>query len=140
MNTDSKSGGFARHRPTAARLLLGLLFFVTGLNGFLNFLPRPATMPEGVAAFSVALLNTHYMMPLIMGTQLAAGVLLLVNRFVPLALALLAPVIVNIIGFHLFLDPAGIGPGTFALILELYLAWKYREVYRTMLAMRAPIR
>ena len=124
-----------KYLPIVARVLLGLLFAVTGLNGFLNFLPQPKTLPDGVIAFTTALVNTHYMMPLIMGTQLVAGLLLLAGRFVPLALALLAPVIVNIICFHIFLNPEGIGPGAFALALELYLAWKYREAFRPMLAM-----
>jgi hypothetical protein len=121
----------------AARILMGLLFTVTGLNGFLNFLPQPASMPEGAAAFATAMVKTGYLFHLAMGTQLVAGALLLSNRFVPLALALIAPVIVNIIAFHLFLAPSGIVPGAVALMLELYLAWSYRSAFRPMLAMRA---
>lgn len=116
---------------------MGLLFLVTGLNGFLRFLPEPATIPEGAAAFAGALMNTGYMFPLIMGTQLIVGVLLLVNRFVPLALVLIAPVIVNIIAFHVFLEPAGIGPGAVVLLLEMYLVWTYRNCYCGMFAWRA---
>src|SRR5271165_1069257 len=89
----------ARIWPLLARLLMGLLFLVFGLNGFLHFIPQPKDMPEGVAAFSGALAKTGYMFPMVMGTQVLAGVLLLLNRFVPLALALIAPVIVNIIAF-----------------------------------------
>ena len=74
------------------------------------------------------------MFPLIFGTQAIVGVMLLVNRFVPLALALIAPVIVNIIAFHLFLEPSGIAPGAVVLALEVYLAWAYRQAYRPMLA------
>src|SRR5512141_1582978 len=93
--------------PAGGRVLLGVLFFVSGLNGFLNFLPQPSvTLPAGAAAFSSALLNTGYMFPLIMATQLIVGTLLLVNRFVPLALALLAPFVVNSIAFHIFLEPS----------------------------------
>jgi len=128
----------ARHLPTAARILMGLAFFVFGLNGFLHFIPQPSTpMPEGAVAFAGALMKSGYMFPLIMFTQLLVGVLLLANRFVPLALALIAPVLVNIIAFHAFLEPSGIGPGAVLLVLELYLAWSYRGAYRTMLAMRA---
>lgn len=123
--------------PAVARVLMGLVFLVTGLNGFLQFLPQPATIPEGAAAFAGALMKTGYMFPLIMGTQLVVGVLLLANRFVPLALVLIAPVIVNIIGFHVFLAPAGIGPGALVLILEIYLVWEYRSSYGPMLAPRA---
>ncbi len=129
---------FARHLTTAARILMGLAFVVFGLNGFLNFLPQPKTpMPEGAAGFAGALMKTGYMFPLVAGTQLLVGVLLLLNRFVPLALALIAPIIVNIIAFHVFLAPSTIGPGILVLVLELYLAWAYRKAYRPMLAMRA---
>jgi uncharacterized membrane protein YphA (DoxX/SURF4 family) len=122
--------------PTIARILMGLMFTVFGLNGFLHFIPQPKTpMPEGAVAFAGALMNTGYMMPLVMGTQVLVGVLLLVNRFVPLALALIAPIIVGIITFHIFLSPATIAPAIVVVILELYLAWAYRDAYRPMLAM-----
>ena len=147
MNSDSQRGAveserpagrrLSRYIPSVARILMGVLFLITGLNGFLRFLPQPSTMPQGAAAFGAALMNTGYMFPLIMGTQTIVGVLLLVNRFVPLALVLIAPVVVNIIGFHVFLAPAGIGPGLVALGLEIYLVWAYRNSYRTMLAPRA---
>ncbi len=87
-------------------------------------------------AFIGALINTHYMMQLVAGTQLLVGILLVTNLFVPLALALIAPIIVGIITFHIFLAPAGIGPGAVALVLELYLAWSYRHAFRPMLAMK----
>jgi uncharacterized membrane protein YphA (DoxX/SURF4 family) len=120
------------------RILMGLMFTVFGLNGFLNFIPQPKTpMPEGAMAFSTALMKTGYMMPLVMGTQLLAGVLLLLNVFVPLALALIAPIIVGIITFHLFLAPSTIAPGIVVLVMELYLAWAYRNSFRPMLVMRA---
>ncbi len=114
---------------------MGLIFLVFGLNGFLHFLPQPKTMPEGAAAFAGALAKTGYMFQLIMGTQLLVAILLLLNCFVPLALALIAPVIVNIIAFHIFLAPSGIGPGAVVLVLEIYLAWEYRKAYRPMLVM-----
>ena len=127
-----------RYLAVTARVLLGLVFLVTGLNGFLNFLPQPATpMPAGAVAFAGALVKTGYMMPLLMGTQLVAGALLLSNRFVPLALALLAPVVVNIVAFHLFLARAGLPLAGLVLVLEAFLAWAYRGAYRTMLASRA---
>jgi uncharacterized membrane protein YphA (DoxX/SURF4 family) len=125
------------YAPLIARILMGLIFFIFGLNGFLNFIPQPKEpMPEGAAAFAGALVNTHYMMPLVAGTQLLTGVLLLVNRFVPLALALIAPIIVGIITFHVFLAPKTIAPGIVVLVLELYLAWSYRNAFRPMLAAR----
>src|SRR5215471_11349724 len=125
---------FARYFPTLARILMGLAFLVFGLNGFLHFMPEPKQqLPE----FAVALAKTGYMFPLVMGTQLLVGVLLLLNLFVPLALALIAPVIVNIVAFHIFLQPAGIVPGLVLAVLELYLAWSYRGAYRSMLAAKA---
>src|SRR5262249_46316049 len=120
--------------PMIARLLLGLAFFVFGLNGFLNFIPQPKDTPENIASLMGAFMKTGYMFPLVFGTQLLVGVLLLLNIFVPLALAFLAPVLVHILAFHIFMAPSGIGPGLVATILELYLAWAYRDAFRSMLA------
>jgi uncharacterized membrane protein YphA (DoxX/SURF4 family) len=120
-----------------ARILMGFIFTVTGLNGFLNFLPQPAKpLPEGAMAFAGAMVNTGYLLPLAMGTQLAVGLLLLCNRWVPLALAVIAPVIVNIVAFHVFLAPSGLPPALIVLVLELYLAWTCRGRYRPMLVWR----
>jgi putative oxidoreductase len=89
-----------------ARLLLGLIFFVLGLNGFLNFLSM-GPMPSGLAGqFVGALVLSHYFW-VVAALQVAGSALLLVNRFVPLALVLLGPVIVNIILYHVFLNPSG---------------------------------
>lgn len=123
---------------TAARILLGLIFVVFGLNLFLQFIPPPKTpLPAGAIAFTLAMMKTGYLIPLVGATQVLAGALLLLNRFVPLALALLAPVLVNIIAFHAFLDPPGIAPGIIACALEVYLAWAYRAAFRPMLVLRA---
>jgi hypothetical protein len=126
--------------PTIGRVLLGLIFFVFGLNGFLHFIPQPATIPERAMAFAAALLGTGYMFPLIKGVEVVAGALLLSNRFVPLALALLAPNVVNIVLFHAFLEPSAIALALVVLALEIYLAWSYRDAYRPMLAARVPPR
>lgn len=117
------------------RVLLGLLFFVFGLNGFLHFMPSP-TPPPPAAQFAGALFATGYMLPLIKGTEVIAALLLLGNRYVPLALALLAPILVNIVAFHAFLAPSGVGLGLVLLGLELYLAWTYRDAFRPMLRAR----
>jgi hypothetical protein len=119
------------HLPTAARLLLGGIFFVFGLNGFLGFLPQPPLSDAG-GAFLGALAATGYMFPLIKGTEVIAGLLLLGNRYVPLAITLLAPVIVNIVAFHGLLSP-GLGLPLVVLSLALYLAWSYRDAYRGVL-------
>ena len=132
------TNAFTRHLPTLARILLGLPLIVFGLNGFFNFIPPPTTpLPEKAAAFAGALANTGYMMQLIGATQLIVGLLLGLNRFVPLALALFAPFIVNSIAFHLRLEHSGLPMATVFLVLEVYLAWAYRNTYRPMLAMRA---
>jgi hypothetical protein len=117
---------------------MGLIFVVFGMNGFLNFIPPPPpeTMPEGAVAFGDALMKTGYMFPLVKGTEVLVGVMLLANRFVPLALALLAPVVVNIVAFHAFLAPEGMVMTFIVLALQVYLAWSYRAAYRPMLALR----
>src|SRR5258708_33382539 len=88
-----------------ARYLAGVIFLVFGLNGFLNFIPLPP--PGGIAGqFMGALYASHYLW-VIFAFQVVAGVLLLVNRYVPLAVAILAPVLVNILTFHAFMAPRG---------------------------------
>ena len=100
---------------TIARYLAGAIFVVFGLNGFLHFIPFPP--PQGLAAqFMGALFVSHYL-TVIMAVQVIAGVLLLVNRFVPLALAVLAPVIVNILCFHAFMAPSGLPLALFVALL-----------------------
>ncbi|HEY0466896.1 MAG TPA: DoxX family protein [Polyangiaceae bacterium] len=121
--------------PSIARVVLGLAFFVFGLNGFLHFLPQPP-MSGPPANFAGALFATGYMFPLIKGTEVAASLLLLSNRYVPLALAVLAPVLVNIVAFHLFLAPAGLALPFVLLGLELYLARSYRDSFAPMLHAR----
>jgi len=120
-----------KHAPTAARLVLGLLFTVFGLNGFLGFMPPPP-LSEAGGAFLGALAATGYMFPLIKGTEMVSGLLLLANRQVPLALTLLAPLVVNIVAFHAFLSPGGIEAGLLALGVGLYVAWTHREAFAPM--------
>jgi hypothetical protein len=91
---------------TIARYLAGMIFLVFGLNGFLHFIPLPP--PEGVAGqFMGALFVSHYL-SVIFAVQVIGAVLLLINRYVPLALAALAPVIVNILTFHALMAPSGL--------------------------------
>ena len=99
----------------AARYLAGTVFLVFGLNGFLHFIPLPP--PSGVAGqFMGALFVSHYL-TLIFALQVIGAVLLLANRYVPLALALLAPVIVNILSFHALMAPSGLPPALFVAAL-----------------------
>lgn len=122
--------------PTVARVLLGLVFFVFGLNGFFHFIPQPP-MSGPPAEFAGALVATGYMFPLIKTTEVVGGLLLLSGRLVPLALTLLAPVIVNIVLFHLVLAPGGYGMLAFLLGAEIYLAWAYRDAFRGVLNVNA---
>ena len=121
--------------PGAARILLGAIFLVFGANGFLHFIPQP---PPSAAAlpFIGGLAAAGYFFPLLKAVEVIAGAALLGNRFVPLALAVLSPIVVNIAAFHLFLDPAGLPLAIAMLALQIYLAWSYRASYRPMLAAR----
>ena len=114
-----------------------MVFGLFGTLIALHVVPEPNTpLPAGAKAFSEALNNTCYMTALSSLTELVVGVLLLTNRFVPLALALIAPVIVNIFLFHAFLEPSGMGMAAVVAALEVYLAWVYRDAFRPMLAAR----
>lgn len=130
---------FSRHLPTVARFLLGLPLCVFGMNAFLNFIPPPTTpLPEGATSFVVALMKSGYMFQLIGLTQLIVGTFLVSNRFVPLALALFAPFIVNSLAFHVFMERSGLPMALIFLAIHLYLVWVHRNAYRGMLAMRSP--
>ncbi|MES1166032.1 MAG: DoxX family membrane protein [Verrucomicrobiota bacterium] len=127
-----------RHVPTAARLVLGLVFTTFGLNFFLHFLPMPPPPPRALVAMSGLMANGH-LMPLAHATELVAGVLLLTGLFVPLALTLLAPLIVNIVAFHLAFAPSGLGLAVLVLALEIGLGWAYRSAFAPMLRARTPL-
>jgi putative oxidoreductase len=117
-----------------ARYLLGFIFLVFGLNGFLHFIPMPP--PSGVAGdFMVALFESHYLV-IIFLLQLIPAVLLLINRFVPLALTLLAPVIVNIICFHALMAPAGLSMALFVTVLWVLVAYGVRSAFAGLLQVR----
>lgn len=110
-----------------ARLVLGLIFFVFGLNGFFNFLPAPPLEGKGLD-FVMALANTGYMFPIIKGTEVIAGILLLTGIAVPFALVILAPIALNVLLFHTILAPAPALP-LIIIALGLFLAWNYKERY-----------
>jgi len=122
--------------PAVVRVLLGLMFLVFGLNGFLNFMPAPKDMPQEIMTVVGSLMQAGYM-TVVSGAEVVIAVLLLLNRFVPLALALLAPIIVGILTFHIAMAPATIGPGIVVAVMELYLAWAYRGAFKPMFAARA---
>ena len=111
-----------------ARLLLGLIFVVFGLNGFLNFLSM-GPVPSGLAGqFIGALVLSHYFW-VVAALQIAGGALLLVNRFVPLGLVLLGPVIVNIILYHVALNRTGIALAIVVAILWLIVFYAHRQYF-----------
>jgi uncharacterized membrane protein YphA (DoxX/SURF4 family) len=118
----------------AARVLLGLIFFVFGLNGFLQFIPAPQPSPDAMA-FGAALAATGYMFPLIKSVEVIAGALLLGNRAVPFALVLLAPIVVNIAAFHIVLEP-GYGMVITLGVLMSYLGYAYRDQFAPLFANR----
>jgi uncharacterized membrane protein YphA (DoxX/SURF4 family) len=108
-----------------ARYLLGLIFLIFGANGFLHFIPMPP--PTGVAGQFMGALFVSHMLVVIFLLQLLGAILLLVGRYVPLALVLLGPVIVNIVLFHSFMAPSGLPLATVVVILWLLTAWSVRE-------------
>jgi len=118
-----------------ARLLLGLTFVVFGLNGFLNFLSM-GPMPTGLAGqFIGALFLSHYFW-VVAVLQIDGGALLLVNRFVPLALVQLGPVIVNIICYHVFLNHMGAGLAAAVTILWFIVFYGKRQYFSGIFAQR----
>ena len=135
--TFSAPRSITRYTTPIARILLGLVFFVFGLDGFFHFIPQPTEPPsEPALSFAMGLLKSGYMFPLIKGTEVAVGALLLSNRFVALALVVIAPVIVNIFAFHAFLAPSGIVIAGALVVLEVYLAWVHRSAYRPLFSSR----
>ena len=116
-----------------ARIILGLIFFIFGLNGFLQFIPIPE-MPGEAGAFLGALAATGYFFPVLKIFEIASGLMLLSGRFVPLALIFLAPITLQIFLFHAALAPGGLGMAILILILEWYLGlFVYRSSYSGLL-------
>src|SRR5579863_8118318 len=117
-----------------ARYLAGLIFLVMGLNGFLDFIHFPP--PVGIAAqFMGALYVSHYL-GVIFAFQLVAGLLLLVNRYVPLAVAILAPVLVNILTFHILMAPSGLPLALFVAVLWAVIFIDVRPAFSGMFQSR----
>lgn len=132
------SRSIAAYLPAVLRVLIGVLFVVMGLNLIFMFLPQPpGQMSPGAIAFSNGLAASGYMPVLLGGTQAIAGALLVTNRFVPLALVVLAPIVVNIVFFHAFLQQSGLAVAIPVAAIEIYLAWAYRDYFRSVLTMRA---
>jgi putative oxidoreductase len=110
-----------------ARILLGFVFFVFGLDKFFHFIP--AQMPPGVAGqFAGILFTTHYLL-IIGAIETVTGLLFLLNRYVPLALTLVGPVIVNILIFGSLMQPSGLAPGIVVTILWFILFYYHRAAF-----------
>lgn len=118
---------------TIARILLGLPFLVFGLNGFFHFIDQPP-QPPAAGAFLGALEGSGYLLTMVKVIEVLCGALLILGRFVPLALTLLAPILINIIAFHVYLNIEGIELAIGLTALELFCAWAYRARFAPMLA------
>jgi len=120
-----------------ARCLLGLVFLVFGLNGFLHFIPMPP-MTGLPAQFMMALGMSGFLVVVFL-LQIIPAVLLLLNRYVPLALVLLGPVLVNIILFHIFMAPAGLPLPIILLVCFTLVALAHREAFAGIFRARPPV-
>ena len=111
---------------TIIRILLGLMFVVFGSNFFLNFIPMPPP-PPGLAGDYFKVFAASGYMYVVGALQLLSGLLLLIGRFVPLALTILAAMIFNILVFHVLMAPEGLAMASVVTVLELFLVWSYRD-------------
>lgn len=126
--TQSKSKAFTI-TAHVARIILGLIFVVFGLNGFFHFIPMPP--PTGTAAdFIFGMVKSGYFLPFMAFMQVVCGALLLSGSLIPLALLMLFPIILNIFLFHLALAPSGLGMATFMMAAIILLAVYYWPVYK----------
>lgn len=116
-----------------ARILLGLIFVVFGLNGFLLFFPPPPTLPHDVAIFTSAIYDSHFAW-MTSAVQLIAGLLLLANRYMLVTLFVLAAVLVNILTLHLTMFPQGLPPAIVAVVLWFLTAWPLRGCFAPLFA------
>ena len=119
-----------------ARLLLGLMFTVFGLNGFLHFIKQPP--PSGLAAQYLGSIAQAHWFPVVFGIQLLTGLMLLAGYFVPLALVLLGPILGTILMFHITMEPSGIAPGLLAFVLWLIVFFGYRGNFTDIFPARGP--
>jgi putative oxidoreductase len=113
----------------AARYLLGLMFTVFGLNGFLNFIHQPPPANPLALQFFGAITASHFAAFFFAG-QVLGGLLLLFGFFVPLALTVLAAELYNILAFHLTMAPGSIAPALVASVLWILVFLQYRESFK----------
>ena len=120
-----------------SRILLGLIFVFFGVNGYLNFLHAP--MPTGQAGQYLGVMFGSFYMYFVSLVQLVGGVLLLSGQFIPLALVLLGPVLVNILLFHISFLPSGLPPGILSTVLWFIIFFGYRRAFAGIFAQKAPV-
>lgn len=120
----------------SARIVLGLIYFVFGLNFFLNFLPMPPQSGGPAETFVTGLFQSGYFFPFLKGIEVILGAALLIGVFVPLVLVILMPISLNILLFHAFLTDNPV-MSIVIIALQLYLAWAYRDYYKPLFQRRA---
>ena len=118
-----------------ARIILGALLVIFGLNKIFFFMPMPQ-LPPGADELMGAFAQSGYIFPLLIVVEIGTGILLLINLFTPLALILLAPLSVNIMLFHMALDPLGIGAAAIVFLLNLFLLISYRDKFGPLLKIK----
>lgn len=142
MASADRSSPSGRSSPTSwqaskpafvSRLLLGLVLISGGINNFLVRIPVEHPTPEA-EQFLRFLQETGYMLQLVAGTEIAVGITLLSGYFLPLALAVFAPIMLNIILFHVFIQLAGVGAAILAALLYGHLVYLHRERFAGVLS------
>jgi putative oxidoreductase len=122
-----------------ARVLLGIIYFVFGLNFFLNFIPNDAQHSEVAGNFLGGLFGAGYFFPFVKGIEVVLGAFLLIRLFVPLSAVILFPITLNIFLFHAFLAPGTVAISVVMLVLNVYILWAYRDNFRSLLQTRSQI-
>lgn len=114
------------------RILLGIILLVFGLNKFLNYLPQPE-MSADAGAFFGAIISTKTFM-LVGIVEVLAGLSFVLNKYGALMAVILMSISVNIMLFHLSLNPEGIAPGALVFVLNIILIYGYKDKYKDLLA------
>jgi putative oxidoreductase len=117
---------------TISRILLGLIFLVLGLNGFFFFIPTPP-ITGFAAAFFNTMIASHYSV-MVFGVQIIAAIMLLTDKYVPLALIVLAAVLANVLDFHITMQPSGLPLPLFTTLLWFVVAWPLRSHFALLFA------
>ena len=127
-----EKGENVKKAELVVRVLMGLIFFVFGLNGFLNFIPMEPPKEEMLAVMG-GLFGIKYMLPLVKGIEVVVGAALLTNKFVPLALTVISPIIVNIFLIHAIYAPEGLPMAIFVVVANIFLAYSHKDAFKGVL-------